>query len=125
MDVARQPTWMYSRRSRKTFTAAAPSKGLTNQGQYREESVFAGSGGDYCGEAVGFVVEAVDDDNAADGFDQGRVVMIADQIREFSLAGLVEGWNAQFKQFVMVERGIDFLVQVFGQTFLTYDDDRL
>ena len=122
MDVARQPTWMYSRRSRKTFTTAAPSKGLKNLGQFRKETGFAGSGGDYRGEAVGFAVGAVDDDNAADGFDQYRVVMVADQVREFSLAGLVEGRNAQFEQFVMVERRIDFMVQVFGQSFLAYDD---
>ncbi len=103
----------------------APSKGLANQGRCREEEIFAGSGGDYWGEAVGFAVGAVNDDNTANGFDQGRVVMVADQVREFSLAGLVEGWNAQFKQFVMVERRIDFMVQVFGQSFLAYDDYRL
>ena len=125
MDVARQPTWMYSRRSRKTFTTAAPSKGFANPGQSAEESVFAGSGGDYWGETVGFLVGAVDDDNAADGFDQYRVMMVADQVCEFSLAGLVERWNAQFEQFVMVERRIDFMVQVFGQSFLAYDDHRL
>ena len=57
--------------------------------------------------------------------DQDRLVMGADQVCELSLAGLVERWDAQFEQFVMVERRVDFPVQVFGQSFLAYDDHRL
>jgi hypothetical protein len=62
---------------------AAPSKGAKNLGQFREETDFAGSGADYHGETIGFLVWAVDDDNAADGFDQNRLVMVADQVCEF------------------------------------------
>lgn len=124
-DVAREATWTYLRRSRKSAPMAAPSKGAKNLGQFREETDFAGSGADYHGETIGFLVWAVDDDNAADGFDQNRLVMVADQVCEFSLAGLVERRNAQFEQFVMVERRVDFPVQVFGQSFLAYDDHRL
>ncbi len=84
-----------------------------------------GSGADDCGEAIGFLVGPVDDDDAADSLDQYRVVLGAKLLREFALAGFVQRRDAQLEQFVMIQRRIDFLVQVFRQAFLTYDDDRL
>ncbi len=81
-----------------------------------------GSGADRSGEAVGFGIAAVDYDNSADGLDQNRVVVDANRSGQFAPGGFVERGDAQLDQFVVVERGFNFAVQVFGHSFLADDD---
>ena len=49
---------------------------------------------------------------------------LADQPGEVVFTRFVQGRDAQLEQFVMIERQVDFLVQVIGESFLTYGDDR-
>jgi len=50
---------------------------------------------------------------------------IAYAFAEFPPRIAPERRNAQLEQFVMIQRGVDFRVQIIGQTFLPDDDDRL
>lgn len=75
-----------------------------------------------CGVSIPIRVAPIEDDDIANRLDQFRRMLIAERLAQTPFFSLASSRDAQLDQFVIRERAVDFSMQIFAESLLSYDD---